>query len=146
MYDSILVSLCETQGYRVIAPDRRGFGKSDWAGQQPMVPIGFKEPFGDSNIGSVTEKQVSFFETMFFEADPFAVERCLQIYTGEDLSEKIKRFGQIFHRPFLLIHGGNDVAVPSGVSAELVQKAVAGTKLIIYDGGGHGEFATFDAS
>lgn len=43
MYDSILLSLCETHGYRVIAPDRRGFGKSDWTGQQPTVPISYKE-------------------------------------------------------------------------------------------------------
>jgi non-heme chloroperoxidase len=43
MYDSILLQLCETHGYRVIAPDRRGFGKSDWAGQQPKAPISYKE-------------------------------------------------------------------------------------------------------
>ncbi|QKD52029.2 Alpha/Beta hydrolase protein [Fusarium oxysporum Fo47] len=217
MYDSILLSLCETHGYRVIAPDRRGFGKSDWTGQQPTVPIsykelgqdlsdlleriqpgpfvfvatsmstgealmayldssyiqencqvtspqnpkampqsawdatimalrqdrpnfianGFKGPFGDSKSGSVTEKQVAFFENIFFEADPFAVERCLQIYSREDLSEGIKRFGQMFHKPFLLIHGGGDKAVPAEVSAELVQKSVPGAKLTIYDEGGH---------
>ncbi|KAG5803309.1 hypothetical protein H9Q74_011767 [Fusarium xylarioides] len=43
MYDSILLSLSETHGYRVIAPDRQGFSKSNWARQQPTVPISYKE-------------------------------------------------------------------------------------------------------
>ncbi|KAF5253229.1 hypothetical protein FANTH_1825 [Fusarium anthophilum] len=229
MYDSILLSLCETHGHRVIAPDRRGFGKSDWSGQDPTVPIsykelgqdlsgllerlqpgpfvfvatsmstgealmaylnspyvqencqgmvwistclpyptaspqnpkampqsawdatiaalrqdrpnfianGFKGPFGDAKSGSVTEKQVAFFENIFFEADPFAVERCLQIYSTEDLCEALKSFGQTFEKPFLLIHGGGDKAVPAEVSAELVQESVPGAKLTLYEGGGH---------
>jgi non-heme chloroperoxidase len=110
-----------------------------------FIANGFRGPFGVGTSGSVTEKQIAFFENIFFEADPIAVERCLQIYTREDLSEGIKRFGQIFHRPFLLIHGGGDGGVPAEVSAELVQKSVPGAKLIIYDEGGHGEFTNFDA-
>jgi hypothetical protein len=43
MYDSILLPLCETHGYRVIAPDRRGFGKSEWAEHDSTAPIGYKE-------------------------------------------------------------------------------------------------------
>ena len=43
MYDSIILGLCETHGYNVIAPDRRGFGKSDWSGPQSMAAIGYKE-------------------------------------------------------------------------------------------------------
>jgi pimeloyl-ACP methyl ester carboxylesterase len=43
MYDSVLLPLCETHGYRVIAPDRRGFGKSEWAGHDSTTPIGYKE-------------------------------------------------------------------------------------------------------
>jgi pimeloyl-ACP methyl ester carboxylesterase len=43
MYDSIILGLCETHGYNVIAPDRRGFGKSDWSGPRSTAPIGYKE-------------------------------------------------------------------------------------------------------
>jgi pimeloyl-ACP methyl ester carboxylesterase len=43
MYDSIILGLCETHGYNVIAPDRRGFGKSDWSGPQSTAAIGYKE-------------------------------------------------------------------------------------------------------
>ncbi|QKD57402.2 Alpha/Beta hydrolase protein [Fusarium oxysporum Fo47] len=215
MYDPILLPLCETHGYRVIAPDRRGFGKSEWAGHDSTATIGYKElgqdlsglleriqpgpfvlvatsmstgeallaylnssyiqencqspqnpkappqsvwdstlmairqdrpnfiangfrgPFGVGTSGSVTEKQIAFFENIFFENDPIALERCLRIYTCEDLSEQIKRFGQIFQKPFLLIHGGGDGGVPAEVSAELVQKSVPGAKLTIYEEGGH---------
>lgn len=30
MFEHLLVPLCETYRFRCIAPDRRGFGKSDW--------------------------------------------------------------------------------------------------------------------
>ncbi|WZH45807.1 AB hydrolase-1 domain-containing protein [Fusarium acuminatum] len=229
MYDSILLPLCETHGYRVIAPDRRGFGKSEWAGHDSTTPIGYKElgqdlsdlleriqpgpfvfvatsmstgealmaylnspyiqencqgmiwistclpyptaspqnpkappqsawdaaltairqdrpnfiangfrgPFGVGTSGSVTDKQIAFFENIFWENDPIALERCLQIFSREDLSVQIKRFGQLFQKPFLLIHGGGDGGVPAEVSAEIVQKSVPGAKLTIYDEGGH---------
>ncbi|KAJ3453825.1 hypothetical protein MRS44_018457 [Fusarium solani] len=229
MYDSIILGLCETHGYNVIAPDRRGFGKSDWSGPQSTAAIGYKElgqdlsgllekiqpgpfvfvassmstgeallayldspyvqencqgmlwistclpyptaspenpkalpqsawdetlqgirqdrpnflgnafggPFGVGTSGSVSDKQIAFFEKTFYEADPVAVERCLKVWTRENLFGEVKRFGQIFNKPFLLIHGGGDGGVPAEVSAELVQKAVPGSKLITYDVGGH---------
>ena len=34
MYEHLLVPLCETHGFRWVAPDRRGFGNSDWTGLQ----------------------------------------------------------------------------------------------------------------
>ncbi|KAJ3454838.1 hypothetical protein MRS44_013438 [Fusarium solani] len=229
MYDSILLSLCETHRFRVIAPDRRGFGKSEWTGNAVGNGIGYKElgddvaglleklqpgpfvfiatsmgtgeallaytnstyvqencrgmiwistclphpvaspknpkalsrsvwdatlmslrkdrpnfiangfngPFGVGTSGSLSEKELAFFEGIFFEADPIAVERCLQIYTSEDLLEAIQTFGQTFDKPFLLIHGGSDGGVPVEASAELIQKLVAQARLRVYEGGGH---------
>ncbi|KAF5656863.1 hypothetical protein FHETE_10744 [Fusarium heterosporum] len=229
MYDSILLSLCETHGYRVIAPDRRGSGKSEWTGYDSTTPLGYKElgqdlsglleriqpgpfafvatsmstgealmaylnspyiqencqgmiwistclpyptassqnpkappqsvwdatlmairqdrlnfiangfrgPFGVGTSGSVTDKQIAFFENIFLENDPIALERCLRIWSREDLSVQTKKFGQIFQKPFLLIHGGGDGGVPAEISAELVQKSVPGAKLIMYTEGGH---------
>ena len=32
MYEQILIPLCEEHNFRCIAPDRRGFGNSDWDG------------------------------------------------------------------------------------------------------------------
>ncbi|KAF7588976.1 hypothetical protein BBP40_004943 [Aspergillus hancockii] len=34
MYEELMVPLCETYRFRCIAPDRRGFGNSDWNGDQ----------------------------------------------------------------------------------------------------------------
>ncbi|RGP64317.1 hypothetical protein FSPOR_8137 [Fusarium sporotrichioides] len=229
MYDSIILGLCETHGYNVIAPDRRGFGKSDWSGPETTAAIGYKElgqdvssllekikpgpfvfvassmstgealkayldspyvqencqgmlwistslpyptaspenpkgspqsawdetlqairqdrsnflanafrgPFGGGSSGSISNKQIAFFEKIFLESDPVAVERCLKVWSRENLFGEVTRFGQVFNKPFLLIHGGSDGGVPAEVSAELVQKSVPGAKLIIYDEGGH---------
>jgi pimeloyl-ACP methyl ester carboxylesterase len=108
-----------------------------------FIANGFRGPFGVGTSGSVTDKQIAFFENIFWENDPIALERCLQIFSREDLSVQIKRFGQLFQKPFLLIHGGGDGGVPAEVSAEIVQKSVPGAKLTIYDEGGHGELAVF---
>ena len=35
MWEQLLVPLCETYRFRCIAPDRRGFGSSDWNGARP---------------------------------------------------------------------------------------------------------------
>jgi pimeloyl-ACP methyl ester carboxylesterase len=110
-----------------------------------FIADGFRGPFGVGTSGSVTDKQIAFFENIFWENDPIALERCLQIFSREDLSVQIERFGQLFQKPFLLIHGGGDGGVPAEVSAELVQKSVPGAKLIIYNEGGHGELAAFNA-
>ena len=36
MYEPLLLTLCETYRFRCIAPDRRGFGQSDWSGSEPV--------------------------------------------------------------------------------------------------------------
>lgn len=104
-----------------------------------FIANGFNGPFGVGTSGSLSEKELAFFEGIFSEADPIAVERCLQIYTSEDLLEAIQTFGQTFDKPFLLIHGGSDGGVPVEASAELIQKLVAQARLRVYEGGGHGE-------
>ncbi|KAG4281103.1 hypothetical protein FPRO06_10008 [Fusarium proliferatum] len=103
-----------------------------------FIANGFRGPFEVGTSGLVIDKQIAFFENIFWENDPIALERCLRIFTQEDLSMQVKRLGQIFGKPFLLIHGGGDGGVPAEISAELVQKSVPGAKLTIYDDGGHG--------
>jgi non-heme chloroperoxidase len=41
MFEHLLVPLCETYRLRCIAPDRRGFGKSDWNNGSESGPITF---------------------------------------------------------------------------------------------------------
>ncbi|SCV36751.1 uncharacterized protein FFB14_06227 [Fusarium fujikuroi] len=111
-----------------------------------FIANGFRGPFGVGTSGSVTDKQIPFFENIFWENDPIALKRCLRIFTQENLSMLVKRLGQIYGKPFLLIHGGGDGGVPGEISAELVQKSVPGVKLTIYNDGGHGKFALFNSS
>ncbi|KAG4253096.1 hypothetical protein FPRO03_07056 [Fusarium proliferatum] len=108
-----------------------------------FIANGFRGPFEVGTSGLVTDKQIAFFENIFWENDPIALERCLRIFTQEDLSIQVKRLGQIFGKAFLLIHGGGDGGVPAEISAELVQKSVPGAKLTIYDDGGHDEIINF---
>lgn len=56
MYDSILLLRCETHGYPIITPDRRGFSKSEWAGRDSTVPIGYKE-LGQDLLGLLERVQ-----------------------------------------------------------------------------------------
>ncbi len=39
MFEHLLVPLCETHGFRCIAPDRRGFGKSEGNNSPRSGPI-----------------------------------------------------------------------------------------------------------
>lgn len=36
MFEKLTLPLCETYRFRCIAPDRRGFGNSDWMGSKPV--------------------------------------------------------------------------------------------------------------
>ena len=39
MYEHLILPLCETHRYRCIAPDRRGFGKSEWCGDASKAEV-----------------------------------------------------------------------------------------------------------
>ncbi|KAK2874931.1 hypothetical protein FQN49_001932 [Arthroderma sp. PD_2] len=42
MFEKLTLPLCETYRFRCIAPDRRGFGNSDWMGSKPVsAPIDY---------------------------------------------------------------------------------------------------------
>lgn len=42
MWEDFTVPLCEFHGFRCIAADRRGFGKSDWGGPQTNTEVTYK--------------------------------------------------------------------------------------------------------
>jgi non-heme chloroperoxidase len=49
MFEHLMLPLCESYGIRCIAPDRRGFGSSDWTGPETTSPISY-EVFADDTI------------------------------------------------------------------------------------------------
>lgn len=49
VWETLTVQLCENHGFRCIAPDRRGFGKSDWDGPQGDAQITY-ETFAQDSV------------------------------------------------------------------------------------------------
>ncbi|KAF5009418.1 hypothetical protein FDECE_4350 [Fusarium decemcellulare] len=231
MYDPLLLNLCETHRFRCIAPDRRGFGQSDWSGPEnngdidysvlardvvdlleklkpgpfvfvaasmgtgetvlahsisdyvkdnckgfvwistslplpvasadfpnapprelwdtvlaflrsnrsQFVSANFQGPLGVGSGSKVSDKDIEMFERIFDAADALAIERAAQIFTSEDLTGDLIKFGQEKKGPLLLIHGGADGGVPLSSSAERVQKRIPDAQLVVYEGGGHGK-------
>ncbi|KAJ3537134.1 hypothetical protein NM208_g6443 [Fusarium decemcellulare] len=229
MYDPLLLNLCETHRFRCIAPDRRGFGQSDWSGPEnngdidysvlardvvdlleklkpgpfvfvaasmgtgetalahsvsdyvkdnckgfvwistslplpvasadfpdapprelwdsvlvslrgnrsEFVSANFQGPLGVGSGSKVSDKDIEMFERIFDAADALAIERAVQIFTSEDLTDDLIKFGQEKKGPLLLIHGGADGGVPLSSSAERVQKRIPDAQLVVYEGGGH---------
>ncbi|KAH6962014.1 Alpha/Beta hydrolase protein [Ilyonectria sp. MPI-CAGE-AT-0026] len=134
----VLVAASMGTGEALLAHSKSGYIKANFGeswyltlvslrnDRPTFIANSFNGPFGVGLSGS----------GIFFAADPMAVERCLQIYTSEDLSHEMHAFGKIFNLPFLLIHGGSDGGVPLVASAELVKKLVPKAQLTVYEGVG----------
>jgi pimeloyl-ACP methyl ester carboxylesterase len=98
MYDSILLSLCETHRFRVIAPDRRGFGKSEWTGNVVGDGVGYEE-LGDDVAHLLEKLQPGPF---VFVATSMGTGEALLAYTKHDyiqqnclVSREFKLFVQV---------------------------------------------------
>ena len=229
MYDHLMLPLCESYGFRCIAIDRRGFGRSEWSSNQdvnydtfcddlrdvmsrcgvergfigigaslgcgefflalsnhpelasacyglvflgPSLPVpmqtsrkntGPPRAFWDSLLTDLREDRwrrlrtaLSFiwgeagetmlsaeekmrYETMAAEADPFALERTLQIFLGRDFTDLIQDKGPSFTFPLLILHGGADAANPVDSGPGLLRKYVPNTTVKVYDDAAHGE-------
>ncbi|EWZ27941.1 hypothetical protein FOZG_18357 [Fusarium oxysporum Fo47] len=102
-----------------------------------FVSENFKGPLGVGSSNTVSDKDIELFERIFDAADALAVERCAQMFTSEDFTQRLAEFGRDKNVPLLLIHGGIDDGVPLAASAERVQQLVPGSRLIVYEDGGH---------
>ncbi|KAK4141374.1 Alpha/Beta hydrolase protein [Dichotomopilus funicola] len=67
MYDQLILPLVETHRYPVIAPDRRGFGRSDWAG-----PNTAPENAGEVSYDTFVSDAVALLEHVFASAAKYA--------------------------------------------------------------------------
>jgi pimeloyl-ACP methyl ester carboxylesterase len=63
---------------------------------------------------------------------------CVRAFSETDFRPNLKNFTM----PTLVIHGVKDETVPIGISGRVVAKSVPGAKLIEYDDGAHGIFAS----
>lgn len=104
-----------------------------------FVSIGFTGPLGVGSATQVSDKDIELYERIFDAADGLAIERAVQIYTTENLTDQLAQFANSSDAPFLLIHGGMDGGVPIEASAHRVKQLVPRAQLVVYEDGGHGE-------
>ncbi|KAJ9158106.1 hypothetical protein NKR19_g3628 [Coniochaeta hoffmannii] len=60
MFEHLFVPLCETYRFRILAPDRRGFGKSDWNSKQTDRPITY-DTFAADVVGLLEHLDIKDF-------------------------------------------------------------------------------------
>jgi pimeloyl-ACP methyl ester carboxylesterase len=80
-----------------------------------------------------------YFEGIVDHADSLAIERCVQIITTTDFSEKLRKLGEETNLPIVCVHGDKDSGCPVEASAVVVKKIIPRTVLKIYQNGSHGE-------
>lgn len=60
MYDHLMLPLCETWRIRCVAIDRRGFGKTEWRGTNPVGDVGY-DTFADDTVSVLEQLKLGSF-------------------------------------------------------------------------------------
>lgn len=71
-------------------------------------------------------------------ADPLAVERCVQIITSTDFTEKLSRIGQESDIPVMAINGDKDLGNPTEASLVKIKELIPRARTKEYQNGAHG--------
>ncbi|CEJ60111.1 hypothetical protein PMG11_08697 [Penicillium brasilianum] len=96
-WETLTVQLCENHGFRCIAPDRRGFGKSDWDGPQSDTQITY-ETFAEDTV-HLLEKFLDVGPFVFITSSMGAGESILALEASDYLWKNCK--GLIWVAPAL---------------------------------------------
>lgn len=89
MFEHLLVPLCETHRFRILAPDRRGFGKSDWNSERTAEPITY-DTFAADLVGLLTHLDIKNF--VFVGASMGGAESVLTYLSSSFVQERCKGF------------------------------------------------------
>lgn len=87
MFEHLLVPLCETHRFRILAPDRRGFGKSDWNSERTAEPITY-DTFAADLVGLLTHLDIKNF--VFVGASMGGAESVLTYLSSSFVQERCK--------------------------------------------------------
>lgn len=87
-WETLTVQLCENHGFRCIAPDRRGFGKSDWDGPQSDTPITY-QTFAQDTV-HLLEKFLDVGPFVFITSSMGAGESILALEASDYLRKNCK--------------------------------------------------------
>ncbi|KAG5297713.1 alpha/beta hydrolase [Histoplasma ohiense] len=239
MFEQQTLALCETYRFRCIAPDRRGFGQSDWNGgncaepgkeqidynvfaqdaahllekldigpfvfvaasmgpgetllayerseyvrsnckgffwigpalpyplatpENPTAPSrelwdsilqGFRGSRADYthealppslSVPSPEHKLSEFtlrrLEGFVAQADSVAIERCIQIITGVDFTDRLRKLGAETDIPIMCVHGDQDLGCPIEATSQIIKEIIPRTVVRKYESGAHGLYIT----
>ncbi|KAK5063165.1 hypothetical protein LTR84_005241 [Exophiala bonariae] len=130
LWDAIL------QGFR---DDRVGFVRA-------AIPGVFGEGFGIGVELAPTVKER--FERIVERADALAIERCVQIIAGTDLTDVVRGLdcqdggGDGHGVRLLVVHGDSDQSMPAESSANIIPTLVTQAQVKIYKNAAHGLYLT----
>ncbi|KDB20090.1 hypothetical protein H109_07952 [Trichophyton interdigitale MR816] len=234
MFEKLTLPLCETYRFRCIAPDRRGFGNSDWMGSKPvdkpidydvfaadltyllekldvgpfvfigasmgpgeavhtymnseyvrkncrgLIGIGAALPYplqtpenptatsreawddilhnlrynrpvytkaalpailGRDAGCEVSDELIQRYTELVLRADAQAVERCVQLLSSTDFTEKLKKLESETDLPITCLHGDKDAPESQVV---VLKKIVPRTVVKMYENAAHGLTYTHD--
>ncbi|EEH40136.2 hypothetical protein PAAG_08985 [Paracoccidioides lutzii Pb01] len=236
MFEHLILPLCESQQYRCIAPDRRGFGNSDWNGPEPGMeqidynvfaqdtahllekldirpfvfvaasmgpgetllayersefvrsnckgffwvgpalpfPLatpenpnapprelwdsmleGFRKSRADythealppslfvlSSKRTISEFTLRRLENIVAMVDAIAIERCVQIITSLDFTDRLQKLGANTDVPIMCVHGDQDLGCPYEASSKVIKEIIPRTNVKMYESGAHGLYLT----
>lgn len=95
--------------------------------------------FGEQGIKLLSSNEVRRYEDIAMSADPFALERTIQIFLDRDFTYLIEQ--RPFRFPLLMIHGDADAANPVETGPGLIKANWPNSKVTVYEGAAHGEFS-----
>lgn len=79
------------------------------------------------------------FEGIVNDADSLAVERCVQIITSYEFTEKLKALAGT---PLLVLQGDSDQGMPYEAGTKWIEALVPKTRVSMYEKAGHGLYLT----
>ena len=106
--------------------------------------IGFLDDFGKTFFGvsfistPLSTPLLEYYRMLCSFASPKATQDCAKAFASTDFRKEM----HLVNVPTLIIHGDADETVPIEPTAKQSEKAILGSKLIIYGGAPHGLFYT----
>lgn len=93
--------------------------------------------FGEEGTKMLSSFEARRYEDIAMSADPFALERTVQIFLDRDFTDLIEE--RRFKFPLLILHGDADAANPVESGPGFIQANWHNAKVNVYEGAAHGE-------
>lgn len=95
--------------------------------------------WGEQGSNLLSSSEIRRYEDIAVSADPFALERTVQIFLDRDFTDMIEQHGRSFQFPILVLHGDADAANPVESGPGFIQANIPNVKVVVYEGAAHGK-------